>query len=58
VFIQIEGGCVMDSSIAIPAAVIIIGWLLAAAIGSWAYFAGKPNENDKSFSLPKFVTKK
>jgi TRAP-type C4-dicarboxylate transport system permease small subunit len=47
----------MENSLAIPALVLILGWLLAAAIGSWAYFAGKPNKNDKSFPLPRFVTK-
>ena len=35
-------------------AVLILGWLLASAIGTWAYFAGKPESN---FSLPKFVSK-
>ncbi|MDV2998062.1 MAG: hypothetical protein N4J56_007767 [Chroococcidiopsis sp. SAG 2025] len=48
----------MDSSIALPVAILILGWLLAAAIGSWAYFAGSNNENDKSFRLPRFVTKR
>ncbi|WP_199755970.1 hypothetical protein [Chroococcidiopsis cubana] len=48
----------MDSSIALPIAVLILGWLLAAAIGSWAYFAGSDRQNDKSFPLPKFVTKR
>ncbi|MDV2997912.1 MAG: hypothetical protein N4J56_007674 [Chroococcidiopsis sp. SAG 2025] len=48
----------MDSSIALPVAVLILGWLLAAAIGSWAYFAGSSHENDKSFRLPRFVTKR
>lgn len=47
----------MDSSIALPVAVLILGWLLAAALGSWAYFAGAPNE-DKSFRLPRFITKR
>ncbi len=35
---------------------LILGWLLAVTIGSWAYFAGK--SNDSSFSLPKFVSKR
>jgi hypothetical protein len=26
------------------AAVFILGWLLASTIGTWAYFAGKSNE--------------
>ena len=38
------------------AAVIILGWLLASTIGTWAYFAGKPEEQSK-FPLPKFVSK-
>lgn len=38
------------------AAVVILGWLLAATIGTWAYFAGKPNEEAK-FRLPKFVSR-
>lgn len=36
-------------------AVIILGWLLASMIGTWAYFAGKP---DSGLSLPKFVSKR
>ncbi|MBD2307602.1 MULTISPECIES: hypothetical protein [unclassified Chroococcidiopsis] len=48
----------MVDSIALPVAVLILGWLLAAAIGSWAYFAGSNNENNKSFRLPKFVMKR
>ena len=48
----------MDSSIALPVAVLILGWLLAAIIGSWAYFAGGDWENDTSFRLPRFVTKR
>ena len=36
-------------------AVIILGWLLASMIGTWAYFAGKP---ESDFSLPKFVSKR
>jgi hypothetical protein len=38
------------------AAVLILGWLLASIIGTWAYFAGKPES--ESFSLPKFVSKR
>lgn len=38
------------------AAVVILGWLLASIIGTWAYFAGKPNE-ESNFRLPKFVSK-
>ena len=38
-------------------AIFILGWLLAVTIGSWAYFAGKSND-DSSFSLPKFVSKR
>lgn len=38
------------------AAVLILGWLLASTIGTWAYFAGKPDEESK-FALPKFVSK-
>ncbi len=38
------------------AVVFIFGWLLAAMIGTWAYFAGKP-ELDSKFPLPKFVSK-
>ncbi len=38
------------------AAVIILGWLLASTIGTWAYLAGKP-ELESKFSLPKFVSK-
>jgi len=37
-------------------AVLIVGWLLASTIGTWAYFAGK--SDDESFSLPKFVSKR
>ncbi len=37
------------------AAVFILGWFLAATIGTWAYFAGQSNNG--SFSLPKFVSK-
>ncbi|MDZ4876713.1 MAG: hypothetical protein CLLPBCKN_006148 [Chroococcidiopsis cubana SAG 39.79] len=48
----------MDSSIALPVAVLILGWLLAASIGSWAYFAGSDRQDDKSFRLPRFVTKR
>ena len=48
----------MDSSIALPVAILILGWLLAASIGSWAYFAGSDRQNDKSFRLPRFVTKR
>ncbi len=39
------------------AAVIILGWLLASTIGTWAYFAGKSDE-ESQFSLPKFVSKR
>lgn len=39
------------------AAVIIVGWLLASTIGTWAYFAGKP-EAESNFPLPKFVSKR
>ena len=38
-------------------AVLIFGWLLAATIGSWAYFAGNANDNSK-FALPKFFASK
>jgi hypothetical protein len=38
------------------AAVLILGWLLASTIGTWAYFAGKPNDEAK-FPLPKFLSK-
>lgn len=48
----------MVDSIALPVAVLILGWLLAAIIGSWAYFAGGNSENDKSFRLPRFITKR
>lgn len=48
----------MESSLVLPVAVLVLGWLLASTIGSWAYFAGKPNDNDESFSLPRFVTKR
>ncbi len=37
-------------------AIFILGWLLAATIGTWAYFAGK--SNDSSLSLPKFISKR
>jgi len=48
----------MTSSLVTPVAVLIFGWLLASIIGSWAYFAGKSNDDDKSFTLPRFVTKR
>ena len=38
------------------ATVIILGWFLAATIGTWAYFAGKPELGAK-FPLPKFVSR-
>ena len=41
----------------VVSATLILGWLLAVSIGSWAYFAGKSND-DSSFSLPKFVSKR
>ncbi|MBW4640362.1 MAG: endonuclease [Gloeocapsa sp. UFS-A4-WI-NPMV-4B04] len=37
------------------ATVIILGWLSACTIGTWAYFAGKPESN---LSLPKFVSRR
>ncbi len=37
-------------------AVLILGWLLASTIGTWAYFAGKSND-ESTFALPKFVSK-
>lgn len=37
-------------------AVLILGWLLASTIGTWAYFAGKAND-ESTFALPKFVSK-
>lgn len=48
----------MTSSLVTPVAVLILGWLLASAIGSWAYFAGKSNDFDESFPLPRFMTKR
>ena len=38
------------------AVVSILGWLLASTIGTWAYFAGKP-EQESNFPLPKFLSK-
>lgn len=38
------------------ATVIILGWLLVSTLGTWAYFAGKSNDELK-FPLPKFVSK-
>lgn len=35
--------------------VIILGWLSASIIGTWAYFAGNP---ESGLSLPKFVSKR
>jgi len=37
-------------------AVLLLGWLLASTIGTWAYFAGKSEQSN--FRLPKFVTKR
>ena len=37
-------------------AVVIVGWLIASTIGTWAYFAGK-SETESNFALPKFVSK-
>ena len=37
-------------------AVVIVGWLIASTIGTWAYFAGK-SEGESNFALPKFVSK-
>jgi hypothetical protein len=48
----------MTSSLVVPVAVLILGWLLASTIGSWAYFAGKSNDNNDSFPLPRFMTKR
>lgn len=39
-------------------AVLILGWLLAATIGAWAYFAGNANDDDSKFLLPKFFSAK
>ena len=47
----------MTSSMFTVVAVLILGWLLASTIGTWAYFAGRPNEKDESFRLPKFISK-
>ncbi|HEY9780111.1 MAG TPA: hypothetical protein V6D09_08250 [Leptolyngbyaceae cyanobacterium] len=47
----------MTSSLVTPVAVLILGWLLASGIGSWAYFAGK-SDFDDSFPLPRFMTKR
>ena len=47
----------MTSSMFTVVAVLILGWLLASTIGTWAYFAGRANENDESFRLPKFISK-
>ena len=38
------------------AAVVIVGWLAASTIGTWAYFAGK-SEAETNLALPKFVSK-
>ena len=38
------------------AIVLLLGWLLASTIGTWAYFAGKSND-DPNFRLPRFVSK-
>lgn len=38
------------------AAVLVLGWLLASTIGTWAYFAGQSNE-EATFRLPRFVSK-
>lgn len=41
----------------IVATVLILGWLLAATIGTWAYFAGNSNDSS-SLVLPKFFSSK
>lgn len=46
----------MTSSMLLLVGVLILGWLLASVIGTWAYFAGKP-ENNGSLRLPKFISK-
>lgn len=35
--------------------VLILGWFLAATIGTWAYFAG--NTNKDSLNLPSFISR-
>lgn len=38
-------------------AVLILGWLLAATIGSWAYFAGNSTNRSK-FPLPRYFSQR
>lgn len=37
--------------------VFLLGWLLASTIGTWAYFAGRSND-ESNFPLPKFFSPK
>ena len=46
----------MTSSMLLLVGVLILGWLLASTIGTWAYFAGRSNDNE-SLRLPKFISK-
>ncbi len=36
----------MSSSMMTVVSVLILGWLLASTIGTWAYFADPSNKND------------
>jgi|UPI00034A3CDE uncharacterized membrane protein SpoIIM required for sporulation len=37
----------MSSSMMAVVAVLILGWILASTIGTWAYFANQPNKNER-----------
>ncbi len=37
----------MSSSMTTVVAVLILGWILASTIGTWAYFANQSNKNEQ-----------
>jgi hypothetical protein len=37
----------MSGSMITVVAVLILGWVLASTIGTWAYFASEPNKKDQ-----------
>lgn len=37
----------MSTSMMTVIAVLILGWILASTIGTWAYFANQPKKNEQ-----------